>query len=323
MKAITASKYGSPDVLKLSDLPDPVPAENEILVRIYAAGITTGDSRVRSLNVPFGFHFITRLMFGFTKPRRPVLGMDFAGQVESVGEKITQFSEGDRVFGANDSFGAYATHLTIAGDKAISLMPASMSYNEAAAIPFGATTSLYYLRNLGKIKSGDNILINGASGSLGTYAVQLGKYFGANVTGVCSTKNIELVKSLGADQVIDYTKEDLTKRDDTYDIIFDTVGKLTFSQSKNRLKEHGRFLMAVAGVPQYARVLWTTIAGRKKAIAGVAIVKKEDLEFIGTLVEDKLIKPVIGREYKMSETAQAHYYVDTGHKRGNVIITMN
>ncbi len=323
MKAIVASKYGPPEVLQLRNLPDPVPDRGEILVKLNAAGVTAGDARVRSLNVPFGFGLLTRLMFGFSKPRKPVLGMDFAGEIAAVGSNVSEFREGDKVFGVSEGFGAYAQYLAISENQAVSHIPKNLSVEDAAAVPFGSTTALYYLRDLGKVKPGDNVLINGASGSVGTYAIQFAKYFGAEVTGVCSSGNMELVKALGADRVIDYTKEDFIERHETYDIIFDTVGKLTFSHCKKRLTERGQFLMTVAGIPQFARVFWNSIAGRKKAVAGIAKVSKENLVFIKNLIEREKIRPIIDRKYGMNEIVQAHQYVDSGHKRGNIIISMN
>lgn len=323
MKAIVCLKYGPPDVLQLQEVPKPAPKDHEILVKIHAAAATSGDARVRGLNVPFGFGLMTRAIFGFTKPRNPIFGMDFAGEVESVGQNVSSFKIGDRVFGSSDAFGAYAEYLTISEEKAVTQMPAHLGYEEAAAIPFGATASLVYLRDLGKIDRGQTILINGASGSLGTAAVQLGKYFGAEVTGVCSTSNMEMVKELGADTVIDYTKENFTDRDENYNIIFDTVGKTSFSACKGSLKTEGRFLMAVAGIPQFLKVLWTSMASRKKAVAGVAIATKEDINVVKEMVDTGELQPVIDRSYPLEKTAEAHEYIDRGHKKGNVVINIH
>lgn len=321
MKAIACTQYGSPDVLQLKEVEEPVPKEDEILIKIYTTAVTTGDTRIRGLNVPAGFGLPLRLAMGWGKPRNPILGIDFAGIIESVGSGVTQFKIGDKVFGSGGS-GSYAEYLTIDEDKAITLIPSNLSYDEAAAVPFGALSSLIYLRDLGKIQSGQRILVNGASGCLGTYAVQLGKYFGAEVTGVCSTSNVEWVKALGADTVIDYTRENFTRKDVTYDIIFDTVGKITFSDCKAALKPKGRFLMAFAGAPQWLQVLSTSVVGSKKAVAGMAVFTKEDLNFVKDLIEEEKLKPVIDRKYALEQMAEAHRYVDEGHKKGNVLISV-
>ncbi len=321
MKAMIAERYGPPEVLQLGEVEKPVPKDDEILVGIYASAVTTADARLRGSNAPFGFGILMRLMIGVRKPRNPIFGIDFAGEVESIGDKVTQFNEGDLVFGAGGS-GTYAEYLTISEDKSVLLKPAKLTFEEAAAVPFGAVSSLIYLRDLGKIQSGQKILINGASGCLGTYAVQLGKYFGAEVTGVCSTANIDWVMELGADNVIDYTKEDFTRQDKTYDIIFDTVGKISFSDCKQSLKQNGRFLMAVAGLPQWFQVPWSFATGNKKAVAGVALSSKKDLHFVKELIEAEKIKPIIDRCYPLEQLPEAHRYVDKGHKKGNVIITV-
>lgn len=319
MKAIVCTQYGSPDVLQSKEVEKPVPQDDELLIKIYATAVTTGETRVRGLNVPRGFRLPLRLAMGWGKPRNPIMGIDFAGKVESVGSGVTQFKKGDKIFGSSGS-GSYAEYLTIAEDKSITLKPSNISYEEAAAVPFGALTSLIYLRDLGKIQSGQRILVNGASGCLGTYVVQLGKYFGAHVTGVCSTSNVEWVKALGADTVIDYTKKNFTRQDVTYDINFDTVEKITFSDSKAALTPKGRFLMASTGVPQWFQVLWTAMTGSKKAVAALAVFTKEDLNFVKELIEEEQLKPVIDRTYALEQVSEAHRYVDKGHKKGNVVI---
>lgn len=321
MKSVIYTKYGPPEVLELKEIEKPAPNGNEILIRVHATTVTTGDTRLRSLNVPTGFRFITRLAFGFRKPRKPVLGQELSGEVESTGKEVKLFRKGDKVFGASGS-GGYAEYATIAEDDAIIIKPDALDYKEAASVTFGSLSSLVYLRDFGKIKSGDKVLINGASGGLGTFAVQLAKYFGADVTGVCSGSNVELVKSLGADRVIDYTKEDFTSNSEKYDIIFDTVGKVTYTQCKESLKQNGRFLMTVAGIPQFLLVLWTSVFSRKKAVAGVAVFKKDDLNFIKELLEKGMLKPVIDRCYPIEQMVEAHRYVDKGHKKGSVVITL-
>ncbi len=322
MKAIVYKKYGPPDVLELKEVEKPAARDNEILVKIYATTVTSGDARLRSLNVPPGFRLITRLFFGFRKPRKPVLGIELAGEIESVGKDVKQFKKGDQVFGASDNMGCYAEYVALSEDGPVATKPANMTDEEAAAVAFGALSSLVYLRDFGKIQSGQKVLINGASGALGTFAVQLAKYFEAEVTGICSTANLELVKSLGADIVIDYTKEDFTKNGETYDIIFDTVGKISFSHCKNSLKQKGRCLLAVAGIPQFLQMLWTSIVSGKKVVAGVAAFNKEDLIFLKELIEAGKIKSVIDRRYPLEQIAEAHRYVDTGRKKGSVVITL-
>ena len=323
MKAIVYTKYGPPDVLQLKEVAKPTPKDNEVLIRIYATSVTSADWRARSLIIPYGFGLISRLVFGVMRPRKTILGTEFAGEIESVGKDVKQFKKGDQVFGSSGAgFGAHAEYIALPEDGVIATKPSNMTYEEAAAVPFGAHASLVYLRDLGKIQSGQNVLINGASGGLGTFAVQLAKYYGAEVTGVCSSSNLELVKSLGADKVIDYTKEDFTKSGETYDIIFDTVGKITFSHCKSSLKQNGRFLLAVASVPQFLQMLWTSIIGGKKVVAGVAIGTKEDLNFLKELIEAGKIKSTIDRRYPLEQTADAHRHVDTGHKKGSVVITV-
>ncbi len=321
MKAIICTKYCPPDVLQLKEVKKPTSKDNEVLIRIYATTVTSGDSRVRSVKVPLGFGLLSRMYFGILAPRRTILGLELAGEVEAVGKDVRLFKEGDQVFGSSDNFGCHAEYVALPKDGVIATKPANMTYEEAAAVPFGAISSLVFLRDFGKIQSGQKVLINGASGGLGTFAVQLAKDFGAEVTGVCSTSNLELVKSLGADNVIDYTKEDFTKGGETYDIIFDTVGKTSFSRCKSSLKQNGRCLLAVAGVPYFLQMLWTSMIGSKKAVCGVANFTKEDLIFVKELIEAGKIKSVIDRRYPLEQAAEAHSYVEKGHKKGNVVIT--
>ncbi len=322
MKAITSRQYGSPSILKLEDIAQPFPKNNELLIKVSSTTVTSGDARIRGLNVPFGFKFITRLLFGFFKPRQPVLGIVFSGVVATAGEEVTEFKVGEEVFGASNNFGCHAEYVVVPESGAIAIKPDNCSFNEAAAIPFGALTSLKYLRDFGKIKKGDKILVNGASGALGVFGVQLAKHFGAHVTGMCSTANVSLVESLGADAVIDYTTTDFTKNGETYDIIYDTVGKITFSQCKKSLTKNGRLLLAVAGLGQYLQVLATSIAGSKKVVAGVAVFNKKDLKVIKDLVSSGTLKAVIGKRFTLSETREAHIYVDTGHKVGSAVIAV-
>ncbi len=323
MKAVVYKKYGPPDVLHVEEVPKPVPNDDEVLIRVHSTTVTSGDARLRGMNVPTGFGLITRLFFGISAPRRPILGVEFSGVVESAGKNVKEFTQGDPVFGASGKFGCHAEYVVVPEHDAIAKKPENLSFDEAAAVSFGALSSLVYLRDLGKIRSGQRVLINGASGALGTYAVQLAKHFGAEVTGVSSTANLELVKSLGADHVIDYTARDFTDEREIYDIIFDTVGKLSFSGCKNSLTKNGRFLLAVAGIPEFLQVLWSTVSGSKKAVAGVAAFTKEDLAFVKGLIEAGEMRTVIDRRYPLEKIVDAHRYVDKGHKKGNVVITVH
>ncbi len=323
MKAIIATGYGSPDVLQLQEVEKPEPKDNEVLIRILATAVNSGDWRIRSLDVPAGFGLFVRLAFGFSRPRQPILGVVLAGKVEAVGKNVQQFRAGDEVLamdGAN--MGCHAEYKAMPEDGAIALKPANLSFEEAAAIPFGGTTALDYLRDKAKIKSGDKVLINGASGAVGIAAVQLAKYFGAEVTGVCSTANVDFVKSFGADKVIDYTKEDFTQNGESYDIIMDNVGNGSFSRSGNSLKEGGRLLAIVAGLPEMIKAPWVALTSSKRVISGTAQERPEDLRFLAGLAGAGQFKPAIGHRYRFEEMAEAHRQVDTGHKRGNVVVTV-
>lgn len=322
MKAIIYERYGPPEVLQLRDIEKPMPKDNEVLIKTYATTITSGDWRVRSLNVPTGFGLIIRLAFGISKPRQPVLGTELAGVVESVGKAVRNFKIGDQVFVFNDTgMGCHVEYKCMPEDGMVSLKPSSLSFDEAAALSFGGTTALDFLRR-GKLQSGEKILINGASGGVGTAAVQLAKHFGADVTGVCSTANQDLVASLGADHLIDYTKEDFTKNGKTYDVIVDTVGNAPFSRTKNSLANKGRLLMVLADLPDMLQVPWVLITSSKKIIAGPATVRLEDLHFLAELAEAGQFKPVMDRRYPFEQFVEAHRYVDTGRKKGNVSLIL-
>ena len=320
MKAMVYERYGSPDVLELRDLAKPAPKDNEILIRTHVTTETSGDCRVRSLNVPAGFGLIMRLVFGVARPKQPILGTELVGVVESVGKDVTKFKVGDAVFAFSDAaMGCYAEYRCMSQDGAVALKPPNLIYAEAAALSFGGTTALDFLRR-GKLQSGERVLINGASGGVGSAAVQLAKHFGAHVTGVCSTANMEWVKSLGANHVIDYTQEDFTQNGETYDLIVDTVGTARFLRSKDSLKEGGRLLMVLAGLPDMLQIPWVSMTSSKKIIAGPATVRAEDLRFLAELAEAGKFKPVIDRRYPFDQIAAAHRYVDTGRKKGNVVI---
>ena len=322
MKAVVYERYGPPEVLQLKEVEKPTPKDNEVLIKTHATTVTSGDWRVRSLNVPAGFGLIMRLVFGVSRPKQPILGTELAGVVESVGKDVRKFKVGDQVFAFSDAvMGCHAEYKCMPEDGAVVLKPVNLTYDEAAALSFGGTTALDFFRR-GKLQSGERVLVNGASGGVGTAAVQLAKHFGADVTGVCSTANVELVRSLGASHVIDYTKEDFTQNGETYDVIVDTVGTAPFSRSKASLKEGGRLLMVLAGLPDMLQIPWVSMTSSKKVIAGPATGCAEDLRFLAGLAEAGEFKPVIDRRYPFEQIAEAHRYVDTGRKKGNVVITL-
>jgi len=319
MKTIVYTKYGSPDVLQLKEVVKPTPKDNEVLIKIYATTVTSGDSRMRRAD-PFPI----RLFNGLIKPKRIIiLGNELAGEIEAVGIDVKLFKKGDPVFGqAGMSLGTNAEFICLPEDGTLAIKPANLSYEEAAVIPFGGNTALHFLKK-GNIRSGQKILIYGAAGSIGTAAIQIAKHFGAEVTGVCSTTNLDLVKSLGADKVIDYTNEDFSQSGQTYDIIFDTTGKSPFSGCLKSLKPNGIYLRAVhMSLSSIVRGLWTSMTSSRKVIGGVATELKENLVFLKGLVEAGKLKPVIDRNYPFEQIAEAHRYVDKGHKKGNVAITV-
>jgi NADPH:quinone reductase-like Zn-dependent oxidoreductase len=320
MKAIVCTKYGPPEVLQLQEVAKPTPKDNEVLIRIHATTVRSGDCNIRSSTHPLWYWLPARIMFGIRKPRIPTPGDELAGEIESVGKDVTRFRKGDRVFGNIwvISFGGANAEYRCLPEEWVETIPANMNYEQAAAVPVGGLTALHFLKK-GEIQSGQNVLINGASGSVGTYAVQLARYFGAEVTGVCGTTNIELVKSLGADKVIDYTKDDFTKSGQSYDIIFDAVSKTSFSRCKSSLKQRGVYLTVDWPLLQ---ALWASMVGSRKVIFGVASQNPENLIFLRDLIEAGEIKAVIDRTYPLAETAEAHRYVEKGHKKGNVVITV-
>lgn len=318
MKAAVYTEYGSPDVLQLKKVEKPTPKDNEVLIKIYATTVTAVDSIFRR-----GNQFAARLFTGLRKPKVTTLGSELAGEIEAVGKDVTRFKVGDQILAATADFGAHAEYLCLPDDAPLIKKPATMTYEEAAALC--DITALAFLREGANIQPGQKILINGASGGIGTVAVQLAKRFGVDVTGVCSSANIELVKSLGADEVIDYTKADFTQNGKTYDIIFDTVGKSSFSRAKNALKPGGVYLTPTVSLTLLGQMLWTSKIGNKKAkivFAGLRPASEQikDLTFLKELFEAGQIKPVIDKSYPLEQIAEAHRYVDTGHKKGNVVI---
>lgn len=324
MKAVVYTQYGGPDVLHLKEVEKPTPKDDEVLIKVHTTTVTTGDCNMRGfVFVPPGFKFFSRLAFGLNKPRKQILGVEVAGVIEFVGKDVKTLKVGDAVCGVDGKrVGAYAEYKTMPEDAGLILKPENMTFEEAAAFPNGALTAYTFLKKLVNIQSGQKVLVNGASGSIGTAAVQIAKYYGAHVTGVCSGRNIDLVKSLGVDEVIDYTQEDFTKRDETYDIIFDTVGKTSFAACKNSLTPDGRFLAAAGGLKEFRQMFWTSIRGGKRVIAGVSSESKDDLQVLKGIVESGKLKPVIDCCYPLEDIAEAHRYVDTGRKRGNVVITV-
>ncbi len=318
MKAIAWTKYGAPEVLKLKEFEKPSPKNNEVLIKIHASSVTAGDCRLRALTVPMGFWLPTRLVFGLTKPRSPIPGMDISGEIESVGKDVKLFKKGDMVYGSTGMrLGANAEYTCLSENSALVKKPNNITYEQAAAVLFGGLTAIHFLRDKANIQRGQKVLVNGASGAVGTASIQLAKHFGAEVTGVCSTSNIELVKSLGAKEVIDYTKEDFTKSKETYDVILDTVGNLSLPQCKKSLAKQGKLILINTG-------LLTNLLSiaRKNVICGVAGESKESLDFLRERVEAGDIEAVIDRIYPLEQTVEAHRYVDRGHKKGNVVISV-
>lgn len=321
MKAIIATKYGVPEILQLQEVDRPTPKDNEVLIRIHSSSITTADSMMRTGKPYFG-----RLFMGLRKPKKQITGTGFAGKVAAIGKNVSQFKTGDDVFGESTfGPGTNAEYLCIEENALLLPLPKNTSYSEAASICDGPLTSLNMLRDKANLRAGQKVLVNGASGSLGTAAIQLSKHFGADVTGVCSTSNIELVKSLGADRVIDYTKEDFAKSNQTYDIIYDTIGKLSFSKCKKSLTEKGIYISPVLGLPLLFQMICTSLFGSKKAkfdATGLLPIQ-EQKAMLGELQElfaAGIIKTVINKSYSLAEIATAHQYIDTGHKRGNVVL---
>lgn len=323
VKAIVYEKYGPPEVLELRDVPKPEPAEDEVRIRIHATVATPPDCSFRKAEP-----VIVRFFTGLTRPKNTILGTAFAGEVEATGAKVARFRPGDRVFGAsNTRFGTYAEYVCVPQDGILEKLPPNLPFDEGVSISEGFLTAIAFLRDVAQIRRGHRVLINGASGSVGVNAVQIAKYFGADVTGVCSTQNIDLVSSLGADRVIDYTKEDFAANGHTYDIVFDTVAKAGFGRSKRAMTDDGVFLVTAPSLGIALRMIWTSFAGGKKAKLSAtglrpAADQTRDLGLLNELYAEGKIRAVIDRRYPLAATADAHRYVDGGHKRGSVVISI-
>jgi 2-desacetyl-2-hydroxyethyl bacteriochlorophyllide A dehydrogenase len=328
MKAIVWTKYGSPDGLQLREVTEPTPKDNEVLIKVHAATASTADTELRKLKLPLLFAIPLRLYIGFIKPRRiTILGTEFAGEIVSAGKEVTRYQPGDQVFGYTGlGMGTYAEYMCLpekpsALASVMAKKPANITYEEAAAVPFGGLEASHALRQA-NIRSGQKVLIVGAGGSIGTYAVQLAKHYGAEVTGVDKPGKLEMLRSIGADHVIDYTQEDFTKSGQIYDVILDTIGKSSFSGSLRSLEENGTYLNANPGLLGGVRMRWASKRSNKKVIPWTAGYTTNNLLAIKELIEAGTIKPIIDRRYPLEQTAEAHRYVDTGHKKGNVVITL-
>ena len=320
MKAIKCTKYGPPEVLKVVNIDKPVPNDNELLIKIFATTVTIADCRVRGFNIPASFWLPAKLALGFSKPRQPILGGELSGIIEAVGRNVRKYKVGDKVFAfLGHKFGAYAEYVCIDEHDCVALKPENLNFEQSAALPFGGITALHFLKK-GKLLKGENILIYGASGSVGTSAVQLAKYFGAQVTGVCSTGNLDLVKKLGADKVVDYTKTDLADLHEKFDMVFDTVGKGDISKTINIIKPQGRYLHAVTTPFTEINIRLKLLKSNVKLIGGTFNPTVEHINFIKKLADEGFLKPAIDRQYRFDEIVPAHEYVDKGHKKGNVTI---
>lgn len=324
MKAVVCEQYGPPEVLQFREVEKPVPQKNEVLIRVHASSVNAADCNIRGLTyIPSGLGFVAKMMVGFKKPKISILGSVLAGVVEEVGEDVSSLKPGDRVYGTGSELGAYAEFTCRPVEGALARIPDSISYEEAATVPYGALTALYFLREKAEVRKGTSVLINGASGGVGSYAVQLAKHFGAEVTGVCSTTNVEYVRSLGADHVIDYTQEDFRKSNRTWDVVMDiVVGKTSYSGSKNVLSPKGYYLAVAGGLNDMLQMILTSITGGRKVVfgGGAACEKKEYLEFLNELMERGELKPVVEKSFTLDQIVEAHRYVEGGSKKGNISI---
>lgn len=316
-------RYGGPDVVELADVPTPVPQAGQILVRVHATTVTAADWRARSLAMPRGFGPIARLAFGVRRPRQPILGTELAGIVDAVGEGVTTFRPGDEVLAFTGAkFGCHAHYRAVDAKGPVALKPDTLSFEEAASLPFGGTTALHYLRQ-GRVRAGEKVLVVGASGNVGTALVQLAKHLGADVTGVTSTPNVDLVRSIGADRVIDYTQDDFTNGEASFDVIADTVGATTLATARRVLNENGRLLAIAADLPGVLAAVWAPLTGSRRVVAGPAPERADDLRRLAELAESGALRPVIGRRYAFSQMVDAHAHVETRRKRGSTVVRVH
>jgi NADPH:quinone reductase-like Zn-dependent oxidoreductase len=323
MKAAVYTRYGAPDVVSIQEIAKPVPKPDEVLIRIRATTVSSGDWRMRSLVLPPGFVLLARPALGLFGPRKPVLGSELAGDVEAVGANVRAYKPGDAVIAfPGIGVGCHAEYRTMRETGAIAHKPANLSYEEAAALSFGGMTALDFLVNKGNIRPGDKVLIVGASGAVGTAAVQIARHFGADVTGVCSAANRALVMSLGASRAIDYAREDFTRNGETYDIILDAAGTTTFARCKASLRDNGRLLLVLSSLPALLQAPWIRLTSDKRIVAGPAAENPADIVTLAELAKQGAFKPVIDRTYPLERIVEAHAYVDTGRKKGSVVITV-
>lgn len=323
MKVVRRRRYGGPEVLALEDAPMPVPNAREVLIRIHATTVTSGDCRVRALNVPLGFGVLSRIVFGITRPRQSVLGTELAGDIAAIGEQVTKFRVGDRVFAFSGmQMGCYAEYKCVAEAGVLAVIPPNLGYEQAAALSFGGTTALDFFRRA-QLRAGEHVLVNGASGAVGTAAIQLAKHFGAKVTAVCSATNAHWVRELGADEVIDYHLADFTDRIAAYDVVLDAIGNAPLSRIKASLRDGGRLLLVLATLPAMVCAPIVFLGSKRRVIAGPASERVEDLVTLAKLAADGAFSPVLDRCYRLEEIAEAHRYVDSGRKRGNVVIRVS
>lgn len=329
MKVIIYESYGSPEVLKLIEMNKPIPKENEILIKNHAASVNYGDTLARNFkdvtpgkfNMPFLFWIMARSFFGFSKPKIKILGSEFSGDVETIGKSVTKFKKGDKVFGyRGQSMGTYAEYFVVPEKSVVALKPGNITYEEAAAVPGGSMVALFILRKL-NIHKGQKILVVGASGGNGNFAVQIAKNYGAEVTGVCGTNRVDFIKALGADKVIDYTKEDFTNNGEKYDIILDVLGRTGFSKCKNSLTENGKYVLVSFKVKQLLQMMWTSIFSSKKVMCVLSPQRPEDLLAVSKMIEEGKIKSILDKTFPKEQAAEAHRYVEQGSKKGNVVIT--